>query len=96
MRSSVNFVPTACNNGSMRTLLWHVLITLTILELIMIDECMADLETMAYKMLKKAWKKKYKKKFKKILAIPLPIIIKKIEEKKEEKKEYGGGHGGYQ
>ena len=44
-----------------------------------IEPVFADLEMLAFKLLKKSWKKKYKKKFKKILAIPIPIFIKKFE-----------------
>lgn len=49
------------------------------IELLHMEPVNADLEMIAFKLLKKAWKKKYKKKFKKILAIPIPIVLKKLE-----------------
>lgn len=51
------------------------------MEVLHIEPTSADLEILAFKLLKKAWKKKLKKK--KIIALPIPIILKKNGDKKE-------------
>lgn len=44
-----------------------------------ISPCTADLELIAFKLLKKAWKKKFVKKFKKVIPIPIPLFMKNLE-----------------
>jgi len=74
----------------MRTtrLIVTLLALFVLLETFHIEPTEADLEMLAFKLLKKAWRKKYKKKFKQILAIPIPIFIKKKEEEKKYEHDY--------
>ncbi len=58
-------------------LLLTLLLICLLIEMLHIEPVSADLEILAFKLLKKAWKKKFKKK--KIIALPIPIILKKNE-----------------